>query len=200
MYPADILPSYEREADFWARTRDRSLWERPILEAALAGKTSAQVLDLGCGTGQPIARWFADHGAAVTGVDGAAAMIAHFRAEIPQARAMCADMRGLSLGQRFDVILAFDSFFHLTPDAQRAMFPVFAAHAAPKARLVLTTGPQAGDGIMGRVGDSRLYHASLDPDDYRACLRAVGFQPRWFRSADTAYLGRSVWLADFTAG
>jgi hypothetical protein len=42
---------------------------------------------------------------------------------------MVADMRTLALGQQFDALLAWDSFFHLTRDAQRAMFARFAAHA-----------------------------------------------------------------------
>ena len=135
----------------------------------------------------------------MTGVDGAAAMIAQFSAEIPQARAICADMRGLALGQRFDVILAFHSLFHLCPKDQRAMFPVFAAHAAPGARLLITTGPEAGDGIIGQVGTSRIYHASLSPEDYRAEMRAAGFKPLWFRPCDPDLQGASVWLAQVSA-
>ena len=199
MSPADVLKIYECEAAAFDRDRDLSLWERPVLEAALAGQRDASVLDLGCGTGKPIARWCVDQGARVTGVDGAAAMIARFSAEIPQARAICADMRGLALGQRFDVILAFHSVFHLSPEDQRAMFPVFAAHAAPGARLLITTGPEACESVTGQVGESPVYHASLSPEDYRAEMRAVGFAPLWFRPRDPDLQDASVWLAQFSA-
>src|SRR3954469_1600763 len=77
--------------------------------------------------------------------------------------------RGLSLGQRFDGILAWDSFFHLRPGDQRAMFPVFRDHAAPGASLLFTSGPRAGV-AMGEWQGEPLYHASLDPDEYRALL------------------------------
>jgi len=199
MYPADVLKIYEREAAAFARTRSTTLFERPVLEEALAGQSGALVLDLGCGTGQPIARWFTDQGASVTGVDGAPAMIARFSAEIPQAKAICADMTQLALGRCYDVIVAFHSFFHLRPDDQRAMFPIFAAHAAPGARLLLTTGPQAGDGVWGKVGQSDIYHASLDPDEYRDLMGKAGFAPLWFRPNDVALRGASVWLARFSA-
>lgn len=194
-----ILSVYEKEAAVWAGTRDCSLWERPVLEAALAGQRAASVLDLGCGTGRPIARWFADQGARVTGVDGAPAMIARFRAALPQAQAVCSDMRGLALGARFDVIVAFNSFFHLSPDDQRAMFPIFAQHAAPGARLLLTTGPEASEGVMGRVGDSPVSHASLAPDEYRSCMARSGFSVLWFRPQDPQLRHHSVWLAKFSA-
>jgi hypothetical protein len=105
-------------------------------------------------------------------------------------------MRGLSLGRHFDVILAFNSFFHLAPGDQRAMFPVFAAHAAPDARLLFTSGPQAGE-AWGRVGSSPVYHASLDPADYRDLLQRHGFEEVWFRPKDAELAGHSAWLARF---
>jgi hypothetical protein len=46
-----------------------------------------------------------------------------------------ADMRSLDLGMRFDGLIAWDSFFHVTPAAQRLMFPVFGDHAEPVRRF-----------------------------------------------------------------
>ncbi|MEJ6388375.1 class I SAM-dependent methyltransferase [Gymnodinialimonas ulvae] len=196
--PEDILPAYEREAVQWAQTRNQSLWERPALEACVAGRAPGlRVLDLGCGAGQPIAQYFTARGDDVTGVDAAAAMIAEVRARVPEVRAIHADMRGLEIGATFDIILAFNSFFHLSPSDQRAMFSVFKAHAAPGARLLLTTGPSAGEAV-GRVGASPVYHASLAPSDYRQLLDDHGFSEVWFRPEDAALKGHSVWLAVFT--
>ena len=194
--PDDILPAYEAEAPRWAQTRSRTMWEEPALRATVAGRPPGlDVLDLGCGSGQPIAEWYVARGDSVTCIDGAAAMIAECRRRVPQAEAIRADMRGLALGRRFDVILAFNSVFHLSPDDQRAMFPVFAAHAAPGARLLFTSGPAAGE-TVGRVGDSPVYHASLDPEDYRRLLSANGFLVTWFRPEDAELQGHSVWLAE----
>ncbi|MGP1356355.1 class I SAM-dependent methyltransferase [Roseicyclus sp.] len=193
--PEAILPAYEREARDWARTRNRALWEEPALLAAVGGRAPGlRVLDLGCGSGQPIAEWFDRRGDAVTGVDGAAAMIAEFRARVPGAEAVLADMRGLALGPRFDVVIAFNSVFHLSPDDQRAMIAVFAAHAARDATLLFTSGPRAGE-AWGRVGGSAVYHASLDPAEYRALLDGNGFDVLWFRPEDAELAGHSVWLA-----
>jgi SAM-dependent methyltransferase len=193
--PEAILPTYEREAADWARGATGRCGRRPRFMAAVDGRAPGlRVLDLGCGSGEPIAAWFVRRGDRVTGVDGAAAMIAELKARLPGVEAVHADMRGLALGRRFDVILAFNSFFHLSPDDQRAMFPVFAAHAAPEATLLFTSGPAAGE-AWGRVGGSAVYHASLDPSDYRACLDGHGFEEVWFRPEDPDLAGHSVWLA-----
>jgi trans-aconitate methyltransferase len=142
----------------------------------------------------PIAAWFLARGDVVTGVDGAAAMLAEARAAVPAMEAVHADMRGLALGRRFDVILAFNSFFHLSPADQRGMFAVFARHAAPRGTLLFTSGPAATE-AWGRVGASAVYHASLDPAEYRALLDGNGFDTLWFRPEDAALHGHSVWLA-----
>lgn len=198
MHPDDILTTYEHVAQSYARARDKTLFERRWLDRFLAHAPGRRVLDLGCGPGKPIATYLADRRAEVTGVDGAAAMVALFRAGVPGAEAVHADMRGLALGRRFDAILAWDSVFHLSADDQRAMFPVFAAHAAPRAALMFTSGPEAGEAIGSVEGES-VYHASLAPAEYRALLAEAGFQVIDFVPEDPACNGHSVWLARFTA-
>src|SRR5690606_6212118 len=120
------------------------------------------VLDIGCGPGVPIARYLVGKGHQVVGVDSSPEMVAMFQANLPGTEAKVADMRTLSLGRRFDGLIAWDSFFHLTPDDQRGMFPIFAAHAATGAPLMFTSGPALGEAI-GTLEGEPLYHASLDP-------------------------------------
>ncbi|WP_172293976.1 trans-aconitate 2-methyltransferase [Pseudoruegeria sp. HB172150] len=194
MGPEDILHTYERVARGYAASRSRSLFERRWLDRMLNHAPGRRVLDLGCGPGKPIAEYLSDRRCAVTGVDGAPAMVALFRQNLPQARAVHADMRHLDLGEEFDAILAWDSFFHLSPDDQRAMFPVFAAHAAPRAVLMFTSGPAAGEPI-GKVEGEPVYHASLNPDDYRALLAASGFEVIAFQPRDPDCAGHTIWLA-----
>ena len=66
------------------------------------------------------------------------------------------DMRSLALAQRYNAIIAWDSFFHLSHDDQRRMFPLFSAHAAPGAALMFTSGPEHGV-AMGTLGGEPLY-------------------------------------------
>ncbi|WP_212524583.1 class I SAM-dependent methyltransferase [Actibacterium sp. MT2.3-13A] len=194
MRPEDILPTYQRVAEGFARVRDKTLFERPWLDRMLAHAPGRRVLDLGCGPGVPIARYLCDRRAQLTGVDGAPAMVALFRANLPGAEAIHADMRGLDLGRAFDAILAWDSFFHLGPDDQRAMFPVFAAHAAPGAALMFTAGPAAGEPI-GEIEGAPVYHCSLEPEDYRALLDDNGFDLVRFAPEDPGCRDHTVFLA-----
>ena len=186
---------YERHAEAWDRQRGRELVERDWLErfAALLPEAGS-VLDLGCGSGEPIARWLIDRGFALTGVDSSPAMIALCRARFPGYEWIVADMRALDLGRRFDGILAWYSLFHLTPEDQRALVPRLAEHAAPGAALMFPSGPEAGERI-GEWQSEPLYHASLDPAEYDALLETNGFRLVERRLSDPDCGEASVWLA-----
>ena len=200
---ADVLPTYDRIARDYQAQRNRALLEKPMLDRMLGiiprNQAKRRLLDLGCGTGAPIATYLSERGLAITGVDGAAGMITLFRDILPNAQAHHADMRtlNLNLNLTFDGILAWDSFFHLSPDDQRAMFTVFARHAAPKAALMFTSGPSAGES-WGHAAGAPFYHASLDPEDYRALLAANGFKVIEYRAEDPTCDGHTIWLARFT--
>lgn len=199
MRPEDILPTYERRAAAFAAHRSRDLFERGWLDRMWAAAPGRRVLDLGCGPGAPIGTYLDGLGAQITGVDGAAAMVALFRQTLPGAVAIQADMRALDLGPRFDAILAWNSFFHLSAADQRDMFAVFAAHAAPGAVLMFTCGPAAGEAI-GQVEGDPVYHASLAPEEYEACLASARFRTLDWRPEDPGCAGHSVRLARFTGG
>ena len=189
-----VIATYEAVADAYARGRDRTLYERRWLDRALSFAAGRRVLDLGCGCGRPIAAYLADRRCTVTGVDAAPSMLALFRAALPRAEAIEADMRGLELGRTFDLILAWNSLFHLDIEDQQAMFATFAAHAHDRTVLMFTSGPDAGEAV-GEVGGQPIYHASLAPWEYRNLLAEHGFEEIAFVPEDPDCHQHSVWLA-----
>lgn len=192
---AAIVDLYERRAILWDESRGRTLFERPWLDRFLSFvRTGGTILDIGCGSGEPIARHLVERGYRLTGVDSSDSLVGLCRTRMPNHEWHVADMRRLDLGKRFDALIAWDSFFHLTAADQRAMFPVFHAHAGPGAALMFTSGPDAGE-ALGEFGGETLYHASLAPDEYRALLGANGFDVIDFRPEDPDCGGHTVWLA-----
>jgi len=193
----DIVALYERRAHDWAgdRARQTVFFEKDWLDRFVALiAPGGVVLDLGCGPGKPMATYLVASGLGLCGVDSSPTMIAMARANLPGRDFIVADMRGLNLGRQFSGILAWDSFFHLTPDDQRRMFPIFRDHAQAGAPLMFTSGPRHGEAI-GQLRGEPLYHASLAPDDYRSLLAANGFAVVAERMEDQDCGGHSVWLA-----
>ncbi|EBA11652.1 class I SAM-dependent methyltransferase [Roseobacter sp. CCS2] len=201
MQAQDVIPTYERVGQTWAKQRNRSLMEKQWLDrfltAAPRASGTVRALDLGCGSGQPIATYMAERGASLTGVDATDTMTQLYAQNLPQAEVIKADMRTLNLDRTFDAILAWDSFFHLSADDQRGMFARFAAHCAPRATLMFTSGHIAGEAI-GTVADAPIYHASLAPDEYRSLLADHGFKVLRYTPEDPTCGHHTVWLAQFT--
>lgn len=190
-----IIGLYRRHARAWAEDRGTALLEGAWLDRFLALLPSgAAVLDIGCGSAEPIGRCLIENGHAVTGVDSSPELIAICEERFPDGDWRVADMRTLSLGRAFDGLLAWDSFFHLRLEDQRRMFPVFRRHAAPRAALMFTSGPAYGV-AMGTYRGEPLYHASLDGAEYRALLDANGFDVVAHAVEDPACGGHTVWLA-----
>ena len=194
-----IIELYERHAADFDRDRGRTLQEKPWLDRFLAYvPAAATVLDLGCGMGEPIAAYILNSGRELTGVDSAPSLIRIARTRFPQAEWIVGDMRRLALPRRFAGIVAWDSFFHLHADDQRAMFARFADHAQPGAPLLFTSGSSEGEAV-GTYRGEPLYHASLDSSEYEALLRANGFEVRAHVVDDPQCGGHTVWLATYTA-
>ncbi len=190
-----IIDLYQRNSDYWDDIRGKQLFELPWLERFLKLQPAvADILDIGCGSGKPIANYFVEQGHQVTGVDSSAAMIALCRQRFPTHQWQVADMRQLALGQKFDGILAWDSFFHLTRADQRGMFALFEQHAKPNAALMFTSGPANGEAI-GEFNGETLYHASLAPEEYRQLLADHGFSLVKNVVEDPECGGHTIWLA-----
>jgi SAM-dependent methyltransferase len=83
-----IVDIDERHADAWveARLREPSLYERGWLDRFCALVPSGgSVLEVGCGAGEPIAKYFSERGYAVTGVESSPAMVARNGCQVSSA-------------------------------------------------------------------------------------------------------------------
>lgn len=191
----DVIGLYtEHGADF-DKERGRSLAEKSWLDrfaSLLPGGGS--ILDIGCGSGEPIAGYFIASGYDVTGIDASLPLIELCRSRFPENLWAVADMRELALGRRFDGLIAWHSFFHLTPEDQSRMFGIFRQHANDGAALMFTAGPGQGEAI-GMFQGKPLYHASLARDDYESLLAAHGFRLLDHIVNDPQCGGATVYLA-----
>src|SRR5690348_11245992 len=100
-----IIDLYQRHATDWDRDRGRSLLEKAWLDRFLAYLPQhASLLDIGCGSAEPIARYFIEQGCHVTGIDSSPALIGICKDRFPDQDWIVADMRTLFLDRRFDGI------------------------------------------------------------------------------------------------
>lgn len=192
----DVMSLYQQNAKVWMNLRRYDLFERTWLDRFIANlpPIGREVLDLGCGSGRPIARYLIDNGCQVTGIDAATSLIEIAVEAFPEQTWIAADMRHLPPLGRFHGLIAWHSFFHLTPEDQRPMFENFNHLARPGAALIFTSGTTLGDTI-GTFAGQPLYHGSLDAAEYRQLLSATGFEVVKHIENDPTCCGATIWLA-----
>ncbi|MBB5721426.1 ubiquinone/menaquinone biosynthesis C-methylase UbiE [Loktanella ponticola] len=191
-----VIGLYQDNAPSWNDQRNQTLFEQPWLDRflALTPADGRNILDLGCGTGQPIARYFNDNNCQITGVDAAVAMTKLARETFPEQTWITADMRNFQSLGKFHGVIAWHSFFHLKPDDQRPMFKTFSRLCYPGAALMFTSGTSLGEAI-GTYAGKPLYHGSLDSTEYRRLLQENGFDVIGHVKEDPTCGGATIWLA-----
>lgn len=193
--PGTTRAVYDRQAETYDKSRSRALFEaRWLTRFGNALEPGARVLDLGCGAGEPIAAWLIAEGFNLTGVDFSDEMLKIARSRWPDGDWRVADMRDLDLRESFSGLVAWDSFFHLTPDEQRACIPRLAAHLEPGGLLMTTVGAEAGE-VTGTVGGEAVYHASLSPAEYAQLLEDAGMRLTAFMAEDPNCDRHSILMA-----
>jgi cyclopropane fatty-acyl-phospholipid synthase-like methyltransferase len=193
----NVYELYEKIADWYDQHRSRDLFEKPYLDRVIMHLIPrSKILDLGCGMGEPIAQYFIDKGFHVTGIDGSQKQIDRAKERFTDSRFMVADMRGLDLKEKFDCVIAWDSYFHLSQEDQRKMFQIFENHLNPRGILLFTSGSEAGE-VWSDNGGENLYHASLSPSEYQACLTQHHFELITYKINDENCHGHTVWVARY---
>ena len=193
----DIISLYERKSAEYDRVRGRGLQELEWLERFCSFiPDGGTILDLGCGSGEPLATYFVGRGYRVFGVDGAPSMISLCRSRLPEQEWLVHDMRGLVLDRRFDGVLAWDSFFHLRAADQRLVIQQFGTYARQGAPVLFTSGHEAGEAIGTLCGEP-LFHESMAPETYRRLLSEAGFAVEHHVAVDSSCGDHTIWLATY---
>jgi SAM-dependent methyltransferase len=147
-------PAIWQEVDFGSYDADLSLWEE------LAERAPGPVLELGCGIGR-VALALARRGHDVWGVDVDLALVDAIRARAERERVTlhtgCADVRELSIGHRFGLILApMQLVQELDGDGRRRMLRRCADHLLPGGILAAAVlDPEAITRPLGYQGLTR---------------------------------------------
>lgn len=110
-----LKANYDAIANHWLHHRshlpdqDQAMFEHFITQLP----PNAQLLDLGCGSGEPIATMLASQGFKITGIDRSQALLAHAQQTLPSQTWLQAELEEFSTTDNYHGVIIWDSMFHL---------------------------------------------------------------------------------------
>src|ERR1044071_3391209 len=136
--------SYDHIAEQWhSNFRGQAYVDRVLgyVDKVLDGlPPGAKVLDLGCGTGNPIARHLVQRGYRVIGIDQSEKMLAIAKQVVPEAEFIHGDMVEIQFTDKFGAAVAWDSIFHVERKYHSAIYRKLANSLEIGGRLLLSVG------------------------------------------------------------
>lgn len=193
-----VYKTYDIIGSDFDKNRSQNLMEEKYLsEFCSLIPSGGKILDLGCGSGKPIYEYLREQGFQVLGIDGSEKMIEMARKNFPKGEFQLMDMRSINFEHKFNGIIAWHSFFHLTREDQAAMFPKFQQSLEPQGILMFTSGYENCEIWSNNFGE-QLYHSSYSAIEYQKLITDHGFQVRKHIIEDSECGGATVWIAQLS--
>jgi len=168
--------SYNKIADQWAESRNRSPLSQLLVDFAARIKPLGTVLDIGCGTGYPITTFLAESGFTVTGIDITEHLLQKaIERNIPNTTLYLCDFFDFEPSERYDGIIAFDSFFHFPKDKQAEIYSRVANWMNLGGYLLFTHGNKEGE-TSGEMFGEVFYYSCLNTQNVYELLFDSGFE------------------------
>ena len=154
-------------------------------------KPASRILDVGCGTGAPVATTLAREGHKVTGIDITPAMIEHSRAAVPDGEFELADMLDYAPKEPMDVVLQVLSLFGLSRQQLEAMSRKWATWLVPGGLVGIVAIPAdfcvppkeaysedglSAEGLRFRFMGNTIELTLLTKEGWRVVLERAGFE------------------------
>lgn len=150
--------SYDNIASGFAEMRTEFATEQASIDEFLSHFVSGNhILDVGCGTGTPIANYLISKGLKVTGVDGSKELLAIANNLNPKMKTVLCDARHYNPKECYDGIIEWWCLFHMPVGDQLSMIGKFAQWLNPGGILQFTSGEKSFEG-----SDSNMLNESLD--------------------------------------
>lgn len=170
-----VKEGYNKIAHKYTDTRtDCNLPELKYLISLLP--ENAKILDVGCGSGIPVTRFFVENGCSVTGVDISEEMLELAKQNVPKAEFFQYDMNDLDFPENsFNCITAVYSLFHVPKEKHQTILEIFFQMLKPNGILFFCVGSKGGDWTDECLG-SEMFWSNYPPEKTLSLVKEAGFK------------------------
>lgn len=136
----------------------------------------ARILDAGCGTGVPVAKFLVDRGYSVTGIDFSTSMLNLARQQVPEAEFLKGDMTKLTFpANSFDGIVSTYAIIHVPKEKHATLYKNFYRVLKPGGILFFSTGPDEWEATENYMGTT-MFWSHPPKETSLALVKKAGFE------------------------
>ena len=176
MKPEETGSHYDRIALWWQKQHVHSTYGIAALERAIKFvENKSTALDVGCGSSGRFIEVLIKNGITPTGVDISSEMIALARQQHPEVTFYAEDICTWQLPQKYDLVSAWDSTFHLPLAEQKPVLQKMCDGLNPKGILLFTCGGGIGPGeISGGFEGQTFDYSTLGVNEFLRIISESG--------------------------
>ncbi len=171
--------SYNAIASSWDAARTSFYGrERSYLDIFLEGlPVPSRILDLGCGTGRPIAEHILARGHHLTGVDQASKLLDLARSRFPDGIWIESRIEDFEATEQFAGVVCWDALFHIERLHHDALLSRVTKMVGTDGRLMLTVGGSDHPPFTDTMFGETFFYDSHPPEKVLSLLHQLGFEP-----------------------
>ncbi|MFM9969471.1 MAG: class I SAM-dependent methyltransferase [Burkholderiales bacterium] len=177
MQPFETGHQYDAIAPLWDENRRTSSHVVRFVERAIAlCRARRRALDVGCGSGGQMMEKLLAAGFAVTGIDVSTGMLDIAKSRHPSVEFVHDDITEWESTLRFDLILAWDSIFHLPHGSHALVIGKLCSYLSEGGVLLFSAGGIDGK-VVGPMHGHEFHYSSLSDTRLIELIKRGGCVP-----------------------
>ena len=171
-----VRKGYNKIARKYMEVRDQFTNDRYLMMLNNLLEPNSKILDLGCGAGKPVDKFFIYHGHNLIGIDISEKQIKLAKRNTPQASYAVKDISDLRKGEyQVDAVVSFYTILHLPRETHRELFDKINSFLPEGGLALVTMASSEWEGIEDFYGVD-MYFSHYGTEKNRAIIETAGFK------------------------
>lgn len=180
-----VRDGYDRIAELYLKEREKFENCKELEDFCSKLPANAKVLDVGCGTGIPIARYLIDRGFKVVGIDLSKEMLSVARRNVPDATFRQMNMVAIDFPPgSFDGLISCYAIFHVPRDNHAAIFQSFHTILKPHGTMLVSVGSSEWEEVESYYG-VKMFWSHFHPTTTESLITDSGFRIEFGRIVES---------------
>jgi len=172
-----VKEGYNQCAKDYASKRDLFKNQKYLEDLASELSIGASVLDIGCGSGIPIDKFFLSKGFKVTGIDISDEMIKLAQKNLPDGDFFVKDMTEIDFPENsFDAVVSFYAIFHIPREGHLSLLEKIRSLLRENGYLLITMGSSDWEGTEDNFHGAKMFWSHYDKDKNIRLVKRAGFR------------------------